>query len=114
MPGCQVYVDAPPAVNVAVLPIQIAVGLDAAVTVGLSTVKLKVAVFEQPLLLTPVTVYMVVEVGVTVTKDPVCAPGFQVYEFEPLAVNEAVEPKQINVELADAVIVGLPQTKVIQ
>jgi hypothetical protein len=55
-PGFQVYVEAPPAVKVALLPLQINVGEEDAVTVGLGfTVKEIVLVFEQEPVL-PVTV----------------------------------------------------------
>ena len=57
--------EAPPAVNVALLPLQIKVGEEVAVTVGLGlTVKEIVFVLEHVPVL-PITVYTVVAVAVT-------------------------------------------------
>ena len=70
---------APKADNVAVLPTQIAVVLNAAVTVGLAiTVKLMVALPIHPNVVVPDTEYVVVTVGDTLTGDPINPPGFQV------------------------------------
>jgi hypothetical protein len=43
--------------------------------------------------LTPVTVYVVVVVGITVTEDPLNEPGIQVYEYAvaDVAVRTAAE-----------------------
>ena len=78
LPGIQLYVDAPLAVRVVELPAQI-VALDADVdTVGaVLTVIARVDVFVHPLALVPVTVYVVVDVGDTVTDEPVKLPGIQ-------------------------------------
>jgi hypothetical protein len=78
LPGFQVYEAAPDAVKVVCAPAQITVGLALAVTVGFGlTVRASVLVLVQ-LLVVPVTVYIVVEEGDTVTLDPVRFPGFQV------------------------------------
>jgi hypothetical protein len=77
-PGVQVYVENPPAVKVALDPAH-NVLLDAtAVKVGLDTITGRVIVFVHPKALMPVTVYVVVTVGVTTTGLLVDPPGFQV------------------------------------
>jgi hypothetical protein len=78
-PGIQAYVEAPVAVNVVELPVQID-ALDAvAVTAGEAfTVMRRVDVLVQPLISVPVTVYVVVVVGDTVTAVPVNDPGIHV------------------------------------
>lgn len=48
--------------------------------------------------------------GLTVTKLPVSAPGFQVYVDAPLPVNVNVEPAQIVLDVATIDIVGLALT----
>ena len=77
-PGFHVYDVAPAPVNVAVLPIQRRVGLEDAVIVGdeLTVKDIVFVLVHEPLV--PVTVYIVVVVGVTATEAPVKAPGFQV------------------------------------
>ena len=63
----------------AVLPIHNTTGLLVAVTVGFAfTVNVMVVVFVQPEALAPVTVYVVVTVGDTLTGVPIKPPGFQV------------------------------------
>ena len=63
----------------AVLPIHNTTGLLLAVTVGFGfTVNVMVVVFVQPEALAPVTVYVVVTVGDTLTGVPIKPPGFQV------------------------------------
>jgi hypothetical protein len=54
----------------------------------------------------PVTVYIVVAAGLTLTVDPVRAPGFHVYDVAPPPVKVADEPAQIAVGLDTAVTVG--------
>ncbi len=78
MPGIQLYVDAPLAVRVVELPAQI-VALDVVVdTVGAAlTVIVRVDVFVHPFAPVPVTMYVVVDVGDTVTDEPVRLPGIQ-------------------------------------
>mgnify|MGYP007001807292 CR=1 FL=1 len=67
----QLYVFAPLAVNTEVAPLHIAAGLADALTDGNGfTVTLTVAVPEHPAVLVPVTVYVVVELGVTVLLAP--------------------------------------------
>jgi hypothetical protein len=62
-----------------VLPTQIAVGELVTDRVGIVfTTMLTVLVPVQPLAAVPVTVYNVVEAGVTFTVEPVKAPGFHV------------------------------------
>lgn len=77
-PGFHVYDVAPAPVNVAVLPTQRRVGLEDAVIVGdeLTVKDIVFVLVHEPLV--PVTVYIVVVVGVTATEAPVKAPGFQV------------------------------------
>jgi hypothetical protein len=58
-------------------PTQIAEFVELAVTVGNGlTVTPTVAVFTQPLAFVPVTVYVVLVVGDTVTDEPDKLPGF--------------------------------------
>lgn len=69
--------EAPAPVNVTELPAQIVVVEDVAVTVGDAlTVIACVAVEVQPFAAVPVTVYVVVVTGETVTGDPGIDPGF--------------------------------------
>ena len=77
-PGFQVYVNAPVADKVAVLPIHKIVGVFVAVIMGTLTFSEIVFVFVQPVVFVPVTEYVVVIVGDTATEFPVKAPGFQV------------------------------------
>jgi hypothetical protein len=78
-PGIHVYVEAPPALSVTELPIQIALEDAAAFTFGRAfTVTITVEVPVHPGPLEPVTVYVVVEVGETVTVVPVSDPGIHV------------------------------------
>ncbi len=73
----QLYVFAPLAVNTELAPLHIADGLAEAVTDGNGfTVTLTVAVPVHPAVLVPVTVYVVVELGVTVMLA-VLPPVFQ-------------------------------------
>jgi len=70
-PPDQLYVFAPLAVNTDVAPLHIAAGLAEAVTVGnVFTVTLTAAVPVHPAVLVPVTVYVVVALGVTVLLAP--------------------------------------------
>jgi hypothetical protein len=98
---------APLAVNTELTPLHIAAGLAVAVTVGNGfTVTLTVAVPVHPSALVPVTVYVVVALGVTVLLAPVPNPPDQLYVFAPLAVNSELDPLHIAVGLADADTVG--------
>ena len=77
-PVFQLYVLAPLAVNTEVAPLHIAAGLAVAVTDGNGlTVTLTVAVPEHPAVLVPVTVYVVVALGVTVLLAPLPNPPDQ-------------------------------------
>ena len=112
-PGFHVYDVAPKADKVAVIPAQIAVVLNAAVTVGLATtIKLTVALAIHPKVVVPDTEYVVVTVGDTLTGDPINAPGFQVYVAAPPPVKVALEPAQIEGDDELAVIVGVDMVKV--
>ena len=77
------------------------------VTVGVGlTVMVRVEVFVQPFAAVPVTVYVVEEVGETVTEAPVKLPGIQLYVDAPLAVKVVEFPAQIVVLEAVVVTVG--------
>ena len=74
-PLLQLYVSPPPAVRVAEAPAQSDAGFADTDAEGEGfTVILTDAVFEQELLLVPVTVYVVDDVGATVTELPLPAP----------------------------------------
>jgi len=74
----QLYVFAPLAVITEVCPLHIAAGLADAVTDGNGfTVTLTVAVPVHPAVLVPVTVYVVVALGVTVLLAPLPNPPDQ-------------------------------------
>jgi hypothetical protein len=108
-PGFQVYVEAPVPVRVEVLPEQMVGLLAVAVTVGEGlTVISCVVVEEQPDV--PVTVYVVVVAGETVTEVPVSAPGFHVYVVAPEAVIVVEVPEQIVALDAVTVTVGVGLT----
>jgi hypothetical protein len=66
----------------------------------------KVLVDEHPAAFVPVTVYIVVAVGVITILAPVNAPGFQRYVEPPIAVKVAFVPEQTKTGLEVAVIVG--------
>ena len=113
-PGFHVYEVAPLPVSVVLLPEQIVVVAEVAVTVGDGlTVMVRVAVPVQPEDV-PVTVYVVVVVGETVTGLPDNAPGFQVYEVAPLAVMVALLPAQIVVVEVVVVTVGVGLTVMVR
>jgi len=59
-----------------------------------------------PAVLVPVTVYVVVALGVTVLLAPVPNPPDQLYVLAPLAVNSELAPEHISVGVAVAVILG--------
>lgn len=111
MPGFHVNEVAPIAPIVAVLPAQIVVDAAPTVNVGIGlTVSDTVCEFVHPLIELPVTVYIVVAVGVTTVAVPVNAPGFQVYDVAPLPVKVADAPAHIAVGLDIAVKVGIEFT----
>lgn len=93
-------------------PAQIVAADAEAETVGaVFTVTATVAVFVQPVeVFVPVTVYVVVEVGVATTLDPVLAfnvaVGDQEYVLAPEAVRVEVLPAQIVVGDAEEETVG--------
>jgi hypothetical protein len=99
------------AVSVVEPPEQIGETDTAAVTVAeLLIVIVRVAVLVQPFALVPVTVYVVVEVGLTVIEVPVRLPGCHVYDTPPEAVIVTGLPEQTVVAEAVVVIVGLGNT----
>ena len=105
------YVVAPEAVNVAELPEQIVAVEVVTETVGVGfTVIVRVAVPVQPLAAVPVTVYVVVEAGDTVTGEPVSEPGIQLYVDAPPPVSVVEPPEQIVVVPEVAVTVGFAFT----
>ena len=86
------------------------VGLATAVTVGFGfTVTATVLLFEQ-VPFAPVTVYIVLVAGVTVTVPPMIGPGNHVYVVAPLALNVNEVPAQTTVGVANAVTVGFEFT----
>lgn len=70
------------------------------------TVMVLVPVPVQPLAAVPVTVYVVVDVGETVTGEPDNDPGIHEYVEAPLPVNVVELPLQIVALEAAAVTVG--------
>jgi hypothetical protein len=82
--------------------------LDAVVvTVGVAfTVIVRVLVLVQPFAPVPVTVYVVVVVGETVTGDPLSEPGIHAYVDAPPPVSVVELPEQIVVLDAVVVTVG--------
>jgi hypothetical protein len=94
-------VFAPPAVNVDDEPEHIVDGDAEAVTAGVGlTVTVIEAVLLHPLANVPVTVYVVVLVGVTVLELPVPKLCDQLYVFAPLAVSTVLCPEHIGFRLA--------------
>ena len=71
------------------------------------TVTLTVAVPVHPAVLVPVTVYVVVALGVTVLLAPLPNPPDQLYVLAPLAVSTEVAPLHIADGLAEAVTDGI-------
>jgi hypothetical protein len=107
LPGIQVYVDAPLAVRVVKLPLQIVpLDVEAATTGNELTVTVNVAVFVHPGPVEPVTVYVVVAEGLTVTEVPDKFPGIHVYVAAPEPVSVVLLPMQIDGLAALAVTVG--------
>jgi hypothetical protein len=70
------------------------------------TVTVVVTAEEEQLPFAPVTVYTVVEVGLT-EIELVVAPVFHVYVVAPVAVKVAAPPEQIEAALTETVGVGL-------
>jgi hypothetical protein len=98
------------AVSVAELPIQIDVGLAAATITGpLFTNTVMVRVPVQPPV-APITVYVVLTVGQTITVDPLLAKPTHVYDVAPLAVSVAQLPVQTVAAEVASVTVGFGVT----
>lgn len=93
-PGFHVYVEPPNADNEAVCPAQID-DVPEAVIVGNGTTVTVTVPFEEQVPLEAVTVYGVVEPGLTDAVAEVIAPGFHVYVEPPEATKETVLPTQI-------------------
>ena len=70
------------------------------------TISLIVLLLVQPSTLTPITVYVVVTVGETITELATVPIGFHVYPKAPLADNVALPPGHIAVGEATTVMVG--------
>ena len=81
-----------------------------AVMVGFGFTVIAIVVVLEQTPFEPVTVYVVLVAGVTVTFEPINAPGFQVYVVAPLAVNVVEFPAQIDKLLAVAFTVGIGVT----
>lgn len=75
--GDQVYALAPPTLTVTELPLQMVVLVIDAVTVGTAFTEMATVVFVVQLPLVPVTVYTVLEDGLTLIVAVVCPPGIQ-------------------------------------
>ena len=88
-------------------PLQmVALVVDAETTGKEFTVTVSVAVVVQPGPVEPVTVYVVVAVGFTVTEVPDKLPGIHVYVAAPEPVSVVLLPIQIDGLAALAVTVG--------
>jgi hypothetical protein len=97
------------ALSVVLAPEQIDAGEALGLSVGVGvTVTVLTSVFVQTPLL-PVTVYVIVELGLTVMMLPVSPDGVHVYELAPLAVNVVLLPEQM-VVLPAIATVGLVVT----
>ena len=100
----------PLAVKVAEEPKQIAAELTVVVLVEVLTVTIEVAVLVQPFKSVPVTVYVIVLVGLAVTLEPVTVfkfvAGDHVYVLAPKAFNIVDVPEQIVEEVAVTVGFG--------
>jgi hypothetical protein len=96
--GLHTYVLAPLAVSVADCPLQIVAGVTV-ITGSTFTVTVTCVDAVHPFPSVPVTVYVMVEVGLAVTEEPVVAlsavAGLHVYVLAPLAVSAVDCPLQI-------------------
>jgi hypothetical protein len=97
-------------VSVAEFPRQIAGDEDVAVTVGEGMTVTVACEVEEHVPLVPVTVYVVVEDGLTVTEVPLSAPGFHVYVVAPDAVSVVDVPSQMVIADGETVTVGVGTT----
>lgn len=111
--GVQVYVAAPDAVKVVVLPLHI-VGDEAdavIVGVGFTVIEMVFCAAAHPAAEVPFTVYVTELPGVAITGEPVLALnealGVHVYVNAPLAVRLVELPEHIVGEPEDTVIVGV-------
>ena len=106
-PGIQLYVVAPDAVRVVEDPLQTVTVVAETLTVGVGVTVISCVVEAvQPFAAVPVTVYVVVEEGVTVTAVPVNDPGIQLYVDAPFAVIVVGPPSQMAAGAAEVVTVG--------
>ena len=88
---------------------------DDAVTFGAGfTVMVRVAVDVHPLAAVPVSVYVVVVVGETVTGDPLRLPGIQLYVAAPLPVMVVELPAQMVPPEVVVVTVGVGLTVMVR
>jgi vacuolar-type H+-ATPase subunit F/Vma7 len=111
LPGFHTYVTPPVAVIEVLEPAQMVALVVVVLMVGkLFTVTVTCAVFEHPPGAVPVTVYVVVVVGDTVTVVPLRLPGFHTYVVAPVPVSVVLDPLQMVEVLAEAVTVGRPVT----
>ncbi len=97
---------APEAVSVALLPTQIEVGELEAVIVGLLPTGISKVAVPGHSPAEPVTVYIVLTVGLKATRFPTIFPGFQVYVKAPDATALAVPPGQMVPDKLNAETVG--------
>lgn len=72
----------------------------------------RVAVAVHPFAAVPVTVYVVVDAGETVTGDPLNDPGIQLYDVAPVAESVVELPEQIVAVPDEAVTVGVAFTAI--
>ena len=77
------------------------------------TVTVVFAVEVHPLTSVPVTVYVVVEAGASLTGDPDKDPGIQEYVDAPVAESEVLSPEQIVAGIAEAFTVGSGLTVIV-
>jgi uncharacterized protein with GYD domain len=107
LPGFHTYVAPPLPVSVVLLPVQMVPLAADDVMVGVVfTVMVRVDVFVQPFAFVPVTVYVVVVAGETVTVVPLRLPGFHTYVTPPVAVIEVLDPEQMVAFVVVVLIVG--------
>ncbi len=96
-PGCHVYVVAPVPVMAVEAPAQMLEAVTVVPTDGSGlTVIIRVVVLLQPVTVAvPVTVYVVVAAGETMTVVPDNPPGCHVYVFAPVPVIDTLSPAQM-------------------
>lgn len=103
-PGFQVYDVAPTAVSTVEFPEQMLPPVNKSVGVGV-TVIVSVAGWLAHPLLAPVTVYAVVDVGLSVCVAPLSDPGLHEYVVAPVALI-TIEPVE-QIDPPDALTVGV-------